>query len=78
MHGLRHFMIGQETAHIKWFQPRRSDVGQNGLSLYSRHHEMFNLGAFTVLPEAQRILFSRHLMGGNDTTGSCWPTMAPN
>jgi predicted restriction endonuclease len=29
--------------------------------------KIFDLGAFTVLPENHRIVFSRQLMGGDDT-----------
>ena len=59
--------IGLEAAHIKWFQARGPDVVQNGLALCSLHHKIFDLGAFTVLPENHQIVFSRHLMGGDDT-----------
>ncbi len=40
---------------------------QNGLALCSLHHKIFDLGAFTVLPGNHQIVFSRHLMGGDDT-----------
>ena len=59
--------IGLEAAHIKWFQARGPDVVQNGLALCSLHHKIFDLGAFTVLPANHQIVFSRHLMGGDDT-----------
>ncbi len=59
--------IGLEAAHIKWFQARGPDVVQNGLALCSLHHKIFDLGAFTVLPGNHQIVFSRHLMGGDDT-----------
>jgi putative restriction endonuclease len=42
-------------------------VVPNGLALCSLHHKIFDLGAFTVLPENHQIVFSRHLMGGDDT-----------
>ena len=38
-----------------------------GLTLCSLHHKIFDLGAFTVLPGNHQIVFSRHLMGGDDT-----------
>ena len=38
-----------------------------GLALCSLHHKIFDLGAFTVLPGNHQIVFSRHLMGGDDT-----------
>ena len=47
--------------------PGRPDVVQNGLALCSLHHKIFDLGAFTVLPGNHQIVFSRHLMGGDDT-----------
>ena len=59
--------IGLEAAHIKWFQARGPDVVQNGLALCSLHHKIFDLGAFTVLPGNHQIVFSRHLMGSDDT-----------
>ena len=59
--------IGLEAAHIKWFQARGPDVVQMGLALCSLHHKIFDLGAFTVLPENHQIVFSRHLVGGDDT-----------
>lgn len=59
--------IGLEAAHIKWFQALGPDVVQNGLALCSLHHKIFDLGAFTVLPENHQIVFSRHLMGGDAT-----------
>ena len=59
--------LGLEAAHIKWFQARGPDVVQNGLALCSLHHKIFDLGAFTVLPENHQIVFSRHLIGGDDT-----------
>jgi putative restriction endonuclease len=59
--------LGLEAAHIKWFQARGPDVVPNGLALCSLHHKIFDLGAFTVLPANHQIVFSRHLMGGDDT-----------
>ena len=60
-------VIGLEAAHIKWFQAHGPDVVPNGLALCSLHHKIFDLGAFTVLPGNHQIVFSRHLMGGDDT-----------
>lgn len=62
-------VIGLEAAHIKWFQAHGPDVVPNGLALCSLHHKIFDLGAFTVLPANHQIVFSRHLMGGDDTKG---------
>jgi len=67
LHARRHSGKRLEAAHIKWFQARGPDVVQNGLALCSLHHKIFDPGAFTVLPENHQIVFSRHLMGGDDT-----------
>jgi putative restriction endonuclease len=60
--------LGLEAAHIEWFQARGPDVVQNGLALCSLHHRIFDLGAFTGLPQNHQIVFSRHLnlTGGDD------------
>jgi putative restriction endonuclease len=56
-------VIGLEAAHIKWFQAGGPDTEPNGLALCSLHHKMFDLGAFTILPDGHQIVFSRHLVG---------------
>lgn len=56
-------VIGLEAAHIKWFQAGGPDVETNGLALCSLHHKIFDLGAFTVLPETYEMVFSRHVVG---------------
>ncbi len=60
--------IGLEAAHIKWFQAHGPDVISNGIALCSMHHKIFDIGAFTVLPENYQIVFSQHLNGGDNTT----------
>ena len=37
-----------DAAHIKWFQAGGPDHEENGLSLCSLHHRLFDRGAFTV------------------------------
>ena len=59
--------IGLEAAHIKWFQAGGPDVENNGLALFSLHHKIFDLGAFTVHPSNFRIVFSQHVAGHNLT-----------
>lgn len=59
---LNNQVIGLEAAHIKWFQAGGPDVENNGLALCSLHHKIFDLGAFTVLPETFEVLFSRHVI----------------
>lgn len=61
--------VGLEAAHIKWFQAKGPDVVPNGIALCSLHHKVFDLGAFTVLPETYHIVFSQHLNGNDETTG---------
>lgn len=60
--------IGLEAAHIKWFQAQGPDIVPNGLALCSLHHKIFDLGAFTILPETYLMVFSQHLNGDDDTT----------
>lgn len=61
--------IGLEAAHIKWFQARGPDVVPNGIALCSLHHKVFDLGAFTILPESYQMVFSQHLNGSDDSAG---------
>ena len=35
-------------------------IAPNGLSLCALHHKLFDLGAFTVEPTEQRVVFSQH------------------
>lgn len=51
---------GLEAAHIKWFQAKGPDVEQNGLALCALHHKVFDLGAFTILPDSYSMVFSQH------------------
>ena len=41
-------IIGLEAAHIKWHSHKGPDEINNGLSLCSLHHKLFDLGAFTL------------------------------
>lgn len=61
--------IGLEAAHIKWFQARGPDVVPNGLALCSLHHKVFDLGAFTILPDSYQMIFSQHLNGSDESAG---------
>lgn len=56
---------GLEAAHIHWKTAGGPDVEQNGLCLCALHHKLFDLGAYTVLPESMRIMFSRHAIVGD-------------
>jgi putative restriction endonuclease len=53
-----------EATRISCPHPNPSRSASRSRSL---HHKIFDLGAFTVLPENHQIVFSRHLMGGDDT-----------
>ena len=44
-----------EAAHIKWHQARGPDKVTNGLALCSVHHELFDGGVFTLLPNDYRV-----------------------
>ena len=43
--------LALEAAHIKWHEARGPAVVENGLALCALHHELFDTGAFTLLPE---------------------------
>lgn len=43
--------LALEAAHIKWHQAKGPNTIENGLSLCSLHHDLFDSGAFTILPE---------------------------
>jgi putative restriction endonuclease len=59
--------IGLEAAHIKWFQAGGPDEENNGLALCALHHKIFDLGAFTILPDTYQLTFSQHLAGSEAT-----------
>lgn len=59
--------IGLEAAHIKWFQAGGPDVETNGLALCTLHHKIFDLGAFTILPDSYTLVFSQQEAGGEAT-----------
>lgn len=53
-----------EAAHIKWHQAGGPDEVNNGLSLCSTHHKLFDRGAFTINENLQ-ILVSEHMTGSD-------------
>lgn len=59
---------GLEAAHIKWHCEDGPDTPDNGLALCATHHELFDLGAFT-LSEDYRIMLSKWITGSNDGNG---------
>lgn len=59
---VRDKLAGIEAAHIKWHQAGGPDVENNGLSLCSTHHILFDRGAFTI-DEALYIRVSDQITG---------------
>ena len=43
--------LALEAAHIKWHEARGPAAVENRLVLWALHHELFDTGAFTLLPE---------------------------
>lgn len=40
------------------------DIEANGLALCALHHQVFDLGAFTILPDTYSMVFSQHAVSG--------------
>jgi putative restriction endonuclease len=57
-----HAPLGLDAAHIKWKQVQGPDSVNNGLSLCTLHHRLFDRGAFTV-NEKRRVLVSGQVVG---------------
>ncbi|WP_428100521.1 phosphorothioated DNA-binding restriction endonuclease [Candidatus Rariloculus sp.] len=51
-----------EAAHIMWHSCLGPDDTNNGISLCVVHHELFDWGAFTILPDSLRVVVSRALL----------------
>lgn len=58
---------GLEAAHIQWFQAQGPDIEPNGLALCALHHKVFDLGAFTILPDTYSLVFSQHAVAGESS-----------
>lgn len=54
-----HVVIALEAAHIKWHQAGGPDIHENGLSLCSLHHKLFDRGAFTVDTDHRALISER-------------------
>ncbi len=52
-------VIALEAAHIKWHQAGGPDIHENGLSLCSLHHKLFDRGAFTVDTDHRALISER-------------------
>jgi putative restriction endonuclease len=57
-----HAPLGLDAAHIRWKQLMGPDLVNNGLSLCTLHHRLFDRGAFTV-NEERRVLVSGQVVG---------------
>lgn len=55
--------LGLEAAHVKWYQAGGPDTVDNGLTLCTLHHKIFDYGAFTIDPSEHRILVSEKAHG---------------
>lgn len=55
---LRHYgaPLAIEAAHIMWHESQGPDLVENGLALCTLHHELFDRGAFTLLPDLNVIV----------------------
>ena len=51
--------VGLEAAHIKWHCEEGPDTPDNGLALCATHHELFDIGAFTLSQDYRIILSGR-------------------
>jgi putative restriction endonuclease len=54
-----HIVVALEAAHIMWHQAGGPDVHENGLSLCSLHHKLFDRGAFTIDADRCAIISER-------------------
>ncbi len=48
--------LALEAAHIKWHEQQGPDIIENGLALCALHHDLFDTGAFTVLPDMKVVV----------------------
>ena len=48
--------LALEAAHVKWHEAKGPADVANGLSLCALHHELFDSGAFTLLPDLRLIV----------------------
>ncbi len=53
--------LALEAAHIKWHQASGPSEARNGLSLCALHHNLFDRGAFTLLPQELKIIVAEDL-----------------
>lgn len=49
-------LVGIDAAHIQWHQAGGPDVEENGISLCSLHHKLFDRGVFTITDDRKLIV----------------------
>ena len=59
---LNGYYIGLDAAHIKWHQADGPDLIENGVTLCSMHHKLFDRGVFTI-DDKMRICVSEKVTG---------------
>ena len=59
--------LALEAAHIKWHEAKGPDTVANGLALCALHHDLFDSGAFTLVPEL-RVLVADSVRGAGVET----------
>ena len=72
--------LALEAAHIKWHEAKGPDTVENGLALCVLHHDLFDRGAFTVLPELKVLVADSVQGAGVETALRCYhgePLRAP-
>ena len=62
--------LAMEAAHVKWHEARGPAVVENGVALCSLHHELFDTGAFTLLP--QLTVFVADAVKGTGADSTLW------
>lgn len=72
--------LALEAAHIKWHEFKGPDTVENGLALCALHHELFDSGAFTLLPDLKVLVAGSVRGAGVETALRCYhrkPLRAP-
>ena len=54
--------LSLEAAHIKWHEADGPPIIENGMALCALHHDLFDTGAFTILPDL-KVLVARGVEG---------------
>lgn len=61
-------LVGVEAAHIRWVQAQGPDTTNNGISMCSLHHKLFDRGAFSIDPKRRVIVCSKELIDRGAST----------